>query len=194
MFILNNVGSDPVSITATCHTRATHTHTCIKHAWNIHAMFSHSIKPWISCYWHQNAIVKKKKMQLDIEVSPPANKITLALTFTHMTFGLDLCNLWLMKHFTLATLPVTLKWVHKARNKVFWSGDLDLWPMTLNSRVHLGVIHVCALTKFCCAICYISWNMTYCLVTFLSSLNFGPVTDIHTYIHHSAYAQLGSKM
>ncbi len=38
---------------------------------------------------------KYKKMQLDVEVSPPANITSGSLTLTHVTFDLDRSDLWL---------------------------------------------------------------------------------------------------
>ena len=41
---------------------------------------------WTAAAW--------KKMQLDVDVSPPANIMTLRLCFTHVTFDLDPHDLW----------------------------------------------------------------------------------------------------
>ena len=36
----------------------------------------------------------EKKMQLDVDVSPPANIMTLGLGLTHVTFDFDQHDLW----------------------------------------------------------------------------------------------------
>ncbi len=50
------------------------------------------------------------KMQLDIDVSPPANIIIIKLTVTHVTFDLDLSDMW-TKHIQV-TLPLKSYVVH----------------------------------------------------------------------------------
>ena len=129
-----------------------------------------------------------QKMQLDVDRSPPANimthvsiyldpvdpwpltlplsQVTFSLTLTLVTFDLDPCDLWPWPRWP-SILLVSLS--NEASNDVFWSSDLDLWPMTLKIRVDLGVIHVHDLAKCHDPRCNGSWD-----------INFGLVTDRHT--------------
>ena len=86
------------------------------------------------------------------------------LTLTNVTYDLDPHDPW--PSISAGGLS------NKAPNHIFWSGDLDLWPMTLTIRVDLWAIPIHALTKFHDPMCNGSWNM-----------NFGLVTDIQTDRH-----------
>ena len=88
------------------------------------------------------------------------------LTLTLVTFDLDPCDLLVTCQIHYARLGKLLK------NIIFWSGDLDLWPMTLT--LDLDIIKIHLHTKFHGPRCYSYQNMNYCLV------NFGPVTEGQT--------------
>ena len=74
-------------------------------------------------WWNSYVVRKPKKMQLDIDMSPPANIMTLRLGLTHLTFDLDPRDLWRWP----MTLNITckVKWDHKSH---FWTSDLWPWP------------------------------------------------------------------
>ncbi len=138
--------------------------------------------------------VPRIKMQLDVEVSPPAfvrREILLARnpypsfsTLFLMLPGTLSFKQACTKLGSLTSYIICMKPVKWASNNIFWPGDLDLWPMTLTFRVDLWVIHVNAQTKFHNPRCNGFWDM-----------NFGLVTDIQTYRKqciwaHRAYAQV----
>ncbi len=69
-------------------------------------------------------------MQLDIDVSPPANIMGLRLTLTHVTFDLDPSDLW-PRLMILDQDQISSKTTKSGKNESFWPDDLDLWSMTL---------------------------------------------------------------
>ncbi len=95
-------------------------------------------------------------MQLDVDVSPPANIMSVWLTSTQVTFDLDPCDL----DFD-ALAYKDINWDQKS---FFWPGDPGLWPMTLTFKVDLRVIHAHALTKFQDPSCNTFRDMNYCPV------------------------------
>ncbi len=73
-----------------------------------------------------------KKMQLDVDVSPSANILSICLTLTKVTFDLDPSDLWpwpkwplTLTHVTLTfiSLPVKLQWDLKSLFLTWWP-----WP------------------------------------------------------------------
>ncbi len=97
------------------------------------------------------------------------------------TFDHDPCDLWPWPMWPL-TSKITCKVVewdlNETWNHVFWPGDLDIWPMTLTSRVDLKVIHIHALTKFEDHMPSRSWDMNFGYVTYRQ-------TDIQKVMHKS---------
>ena len=73
-----------------------------------------------------------KKMQLDVDVSPPANIMTLRLGLTHVTSDLDPCDLWPWPIWPFTSM---VKWDLKSH---FWPVDLDLWPWPSRSTFDLS--------------------------------------------------------
>ncbi len=116
-----------------------------------------------------------KKMQLDVDVSPPANILSICLTLTQVTFDLNPSDLWPWTKWPLTLTHVTLTLIP---SPVRLHGDLNSrfltwcpWPLTLTFNIDLWVIPGHALTKFHGPRCNTFCNMNYCPV------NFCPVTD-----------------
>ena len=61
--------------------------------------------------------------QLEVVVSPPAFVWDPYLTLTHVTFDLDICELWPLGHISNVLCKIL--------NNTFLHVDLDLWPKTL---------------------------------------------------------------
>ncbi len=119
----------------------------------------------------------EKMKQLDVVVSPPAFLWDPFLTLTHMTFDLDICDLWPLGHRFYALCKVL-------KNMFFLHGDLDLWPTTFILIDHLDIINVHHPTKFGDPNLNGSWDMNYCPVNF-GPVSFGPVTDRQKAVHKS---------
>ncbi len=49
---------------------------------------------WIIIYQSLKLLCDQIKMQLDVDMSPPANIMTFRLTLTHVSFDLDPCDPW----------------------------------------------------------------------------------------------------
>ena len=98
------------------------------------------IKATLWGIWMVNIRKKFFKMQLDVDVSPPANIMNFCQTLTHMTFDPDLSDLWPWPMWLPnITCNMSILYDCKVRpeNPFFYLVTLtfDLWPWSVRSTL-----------------------------------------------------------